>query len=129
MSEKRQSVRISESLRVSYQVVKSFRMVTSNSKDMSESGVRLPVLQFLQAGMKLDMEIYIDGSGKPIKLIGEVVWSKKIDGFTFPFLAGIKFLKIHPDSLNRLRTHIKKNSPTDYVGWVEKDIDGEAAES
>ncbi|MCF7908635.1 MAG: PilZ domain-containing protein [Candidatus Omnitrophica bacterium] len=129
MKERRQLVRISESLRVSYQVVKSFRLVTSNSNDVSESGMRLPVLQFLQVGMKLDMEIYLGEVDKSIKAIGEVVWSKKAENFTFPFIAGIKFLKISPEAAAKLRVHIKKNSPIDHVEWVEKNIDSEGAES
>jgi len=120
MKERRQKVRINESLSVSYQVVKSFRMVTSRSQDISEIGIRLPILQHLQPEVKLDMEISLDDSKESIKAIGEVIWSKKSEDLRFPFVAGIRFLKLDSDSLERLRAFIKQRAPLGQVELIEK---------
>ncbi len=82
--------------------------------------MRLPVLQHLQPKMKLDMEIYLSDTAKPIKAIGEVIWSKKGKGLRFPFVVGIKFLKIDSDSLDRLRAYIKQKAPKGQVELIEK---------
>ena len=106
MPESRKSVRINESFRVAYQVVKSFRMVSSQSRDISVDGICFPVLQHLEPKMILDLEIYLEGSSKPIKAVGEVVWIKEIKDLKFLYLCGIKFIKINPEGANQLKTYI-----------------------
>jgi len=95
-------------------------MVTSNSKDVSEGGIRLPVLQHLQAKTVLDLEIYLDQSGKPIRATAEVVWCKKIEAIGFSFMAGIKFLEIDPPARTKLHTFISKKCKKDPIDWLNK---------
>lgn len=121
MKERRQSVRINESLSVKYQVVKSFRMVTSRSKDISEGGICLPILQRLQPKVKLDIEITLESNARPIKAIGEIIWMREVADLRFPFIVGIKFLKIKPEALDCLRAYIKEKSPEAHIKLIEKE--------
>ncbi len=120
MQERRKTVRINESFKVVYQVVKSFRMVSSQSRDISEGGICLPVLQHLEPKMILDLEIYLEGGQKPIKAVGEVVWLKEIKDLKFPFLIGIKFIKINPEGANRLHVYIKEKAEEEHLKWLDK---------
>ncbi|MDD3296457.1 MAG: PilZ domain-containing protein [Candidatus Omnitrophica bacterium] len=120
MKERRQHIRINDSLKVSYQVIKSFRLVVTQSKDVSEGGISLPILQRLSPGMVIDLEIYLSDSQKPIKATGEIMWLKEIKDLKFPYMVGIKFLKIDSASLNRIRTYVlKKLNKEKEVGWIE----------
>ncbi|MFA7677164.1 MAG: PilZ domain-containing protein [Candidatus Omnitrophota bacterium] len=120
MKERRQSIRINDSLKVSYQVIKSFRLVSTQSKDISEGGMSLPILQRLSPGMALDLEIYLSDSQKPIKATGEIMWSKEVTGLKFPYMVGVKFLKINPAALNRIRNYVLiKLSKQKEIGWIE----------
>lgn len=120
MEERRKTIRITESFKVDYQVVKSFRMVSSRSQDISEGGMCLPVLQRLQPKMVLDLEIYLEGERKPIKAIGEIVWLKEIKDLKFPYLSGIRFIKIVPEAASRLKSYIDKKSASQHVKWLDK---------
>ncbi|MFH1363665.1 MAG: PilZ domain-containing protein [Candidatus Omnitrophota bacterium] len=120
MEERRKTIRITESFKVDYQVVKSFRMVSSRSQDISEGGICLPVLQRLQPKMVLDLEIYLEGDKKPIKAVGEVVWLKDIKDLKFLYLSGIKFIKIAPEAASRLKSYIDKKAASEHVKWLEK---------
>jgi c-di-GMP-binding flagellar brake protein YcgR len=119
MQERRKFIRINESLKVRYQVLRSFRLVTSHSKDFSEGGIRLPVIQRLQPGMVLEIEIYFPQYQKPAVATGEVVWIREIEDLKFPFVVGIKFINIDAASLNKIRNYIRSKDSDKYIGWIE----------
>ena len=118
MEERRQHIRISDSLKVVYQVLKSFRSVTSNTRDISEGGIRLPILQRLQPGMVIELELHLPDLRKPIRAIGEIVWLKEIEDLKFPFVVGVKFINIDTVSLGKIRDYIKEKSHEGYIGWI-----------
>jgi len=117
--ERRQFVRIDDSTKVRYQVIKSFRLVTSHTENISEGGIRLPILQRLQPGMVLEVELYFPQHSKPAVVTGTIVWIKEVGDLKFPFVVGIKFLSVDQASLNKIRTYIQSKRSDKLVGWIE----------
>ncbi len=121
-NDKRENVRIDEHLTVSYHLLKMPHRVSSRIADISEGGVRLPVMHQFTLGTILEIEICSSELPKSIEAIGRVVWSKARKDMRFPFEVGIKFTKIDPSDYNQLRQYIRrvyKAKEAKDVGWIE----------
>jgi len=107
---------------VSYHLLKELRGVTAYSKDISEGGMRMPLLHKIKAGLLLELDIHLSEHSKSIIAIGEIIWVKEKKGQKFPFEAGIKFTKIDSTALGRLRCYIRRiceERNITNIGWIE----------
>ncbi len=120
MQERRKYIRVNEDLTIGYQVLKSFRRVTSHSEDISGGGIRLPVLQPLQPGMVLELEFRLPKENKIFKVVGEVAWQDRLEGMNFKYIVGIKFKDIDENIRNRIVNYVKDKAGDGPFGLIEE---------
>jgi c-di-GMP-binding flagellar brake protein YcgR len=101
MENRRQHIRVSKSLEVKYRILNGFLRSGSRSTDVSKGGICLPIIQRLDSGTTLELEICLGEMTKSIEAIGEVVWLSHRKGGQFPFEVGIKFIKIAPIDIDK----------------------------
>jgi c-di-GMP-binding flagellar brake protein YcgR len=107
--EQRGQVRLNNSVVVSYHVSsEKFLKMSCRSVDVSATGIKLTMHQQLDKGMVYDFEIKFDFMPKAITARGEVIWCRRSSNTWFPFTAGIKFVKIDPDSEERLQAALSQ---------------------
>lgn len=121
MTEQRRYTRLSESLMISHRLLKGAYRTGSRSNDISEGGMSFPAYRSIEPGTNLELEIHIPESKKPIVAVGEVVWLRKREDVRYPFLVGVKFIKI--DILDRRSLHnyirnISRNDTSTDVQWL-----------
>lgn len=121
MTEQRKHIRINESLMISHRLLKEAYRTGSRSKDISEGGICFPAHRSFEPGTNLELEIHILEFKKPIVATGEVVWLRKRNDIKYPFLVGVKFIKI--DLLDRRKLHnyicgISKDGISRDVKWI-----------
>ena len=105
--ERRRYSRISNSLRINYQIANDALRSNCRSADISEAGIRFSLYQKLRIGTTLKLGIYLQGSTEPVLAIGTVVWTKETPGKEYPFEAGIEFNVFAHSFLNEIKTHIQ----------------------
>jgi c-di-GMP-binding flagellar brake protein YcgR len=122
MEERRKIIRISASMTISYRVMRGFILSSSRSKDISAGGICLPTWHRFEPGVALELKIYLTEFSKPIEAIGEVVWLNEKNDIRFPYLLGIKFVKIDEADRDKIKDHIKKSIEvkTKGVKWMNK---------
>ncbi|VAW12668.1 hypothetical protein MNBD_BACTEROID05-843 [hydrothermal vent metagenome] len=89
MDEKRQLKRIDFNRAVSYQLTDQSLCVGSVGCDISESGIRLHVNDFVALGKKLLLNIQLQ-PGKLVECCAQVVWVTK-DSFSDKYQIGLEF--------------------------------------
>lgn len=122
MSERRKYIRISDSLIISYRALNAFLRSGSRTKDISQTGICLPIPQRLEPGALLELEIHLREFEKTIVVTGKVVWIKERKNAQFPFEAGIEFIKIDPSDRDKIFSYINeklKNNTSTEVHWLE----------
>jgi Tfp pilus assembly protein PilZ len=107
MEDKRRYIRVNKSLTIGYRPLKSFYRSGSRCKNISEGGICLPIFQSFEIGTQLELEIVSEESPRHITAIGKLVWITRKEDHEYPFEAGIEFIKILPDELDKLRVLIK----------------------
>ena len=105
--ERRQFPRLPIPLTLVYRAQGAPSPVPSVLRDISIGGVRIFADRQLPVGMALEMEIRCPGAERPVWCKTEVVWSGQLiqDAkcpLVFSFEAGVRFLRISPDDLQRL---------------------------
>ena len=115
MQEKRLSIRVKVCLKVAYQVVKSFRRVISYTEDISEGGMRLPIIQRLDSGIALEGEVHLPSSRKPLIFKVKVVWLKETGRPQLPFMAGINFMDASSEFREEMRRYTLKRFQEEQV--------------
>ncbi|MBL7131678.1 MAG: PilZ domain-containing protein [Candidatus Omnitrophica bacterium] len=108
MKERRQYIRISKFLEVTYRIADGFLRSGSRSIDVSGRGIRLPTFQRLEPRTILELEIRLLESRKSIVATGEVAWLREKRGKQFPYEIGIKFIKIAPIDCEILNNFCKR---------------------
>lgn len=79
------------------------------SYDISEGGIRVGSINPLKTGTKLKLALYIPGRPSPVKVEGEVVWSKLLKDKDEEYLGiGVKFSELDPLSKEVIRTALKE---------------------
>lgn len=122
MQEQRRYIRIAYSLKISFRLLKGFLGSSSDSDNISEGGIQLPIDIRFDIGDVLELKILASEWGKPVEAIAEVVWFKEQSHSRHPFLVGLRFVKIEPLSQEKIRKHIEKLSKKDEaggVGWMK----------
>jgi hypothetical protein len=117
--EARAQVRLNSSVVVSYHVASDkFLKMSCRGSNVSDTGIKLTLYQHLEPGKLYDFEINFDATPKPIAARGEVVWCRRIVNARFPFEAGIKFVLIDSNNLDRLREALSRIPPDDSEGGI-----------
>ena len=79
------------------------------SYDISEGGIRVGSINPLKTGTKLKLALYIPGRPSPIKVEGEVIWSKPLKDKEEEYLGiGVKFSELDPLSKEVIRSVLKE---------------------
>jgi len=123
MLERRKFVRINEFLKIGYKVIGPLDIRNIHLSDnISGVGVRLPVNHRMTNGTMLDLAIYLAESSLPIPATGEVVWLANKKDQYFPYVVGIKFIKINPADQEKILNFIHKkftSSSSSDINWID----------
>jgi c-di-GMP-binding flagellar brake protein YcgR len=119
MQERRQHIRVDQSLEITYRLLKRTPLFSSRSKELSEGGISLPTNQRLEPGIIIELELRLPDSKKPIKVTGEVVWRDKIQDRRFSFVIGVKFIKIDSGDRKKVCNYIRGRGDKGHVDWIE----------
>ena len=121
--ESRAHLRIDEKFSVSYHLLKMPHSVSSQAANISETGLRLPVLHKFSPGTHIELEITVQGLSRAVVAVAEVIWCRERKDIRFPYEAGMRFIKIDSSDCNKLRQYIQviyEEKKRDDVGWIEK---------
>ena len=110
-TERRRSQRADSNLQMKYRNLKMAAAPTgSNTKDISEGGIRFKASEFISIACRLVLEITLPTAQRPIKAISKVAWIKKLPS-SDQYELGNQFLEISKedkavinDYVNRLST-------------------------
>jgi len=118
MAEHREHIRINASLMISHRLLKESYRTGSRSKDISEGGICFPSHRRIEPETNLELEIHISEFKKPIIATGVVVWICNRDDAKYPYLVGVKFIKIKLLDRRKLQYYISTKSKE----GISKDI-------
>jgi len=111
LREKRRFVRFQQDFKIRYDLAGS-RPDSGNikMKNISRKGLCISTYEKLKVNDTLALEIDMPGFSKTVKLTGAIIWVKELhsadDHGRRIFYAGLKFLKISPESEAILITHL-----------------------
>ena len=111
LRERRNYVRFNDEIKVRDSLKnKSPNFVHSKTTNISRRGVCLLTYERLKEKGCVEMEMEVPRFSKPVKLIGQVVWTKNLQTQDEQgrrlFYVGIRFSKINPESEAILLTHL-----------------------
>lgn len=114
--ERRKSVRINTEIDVLYESISNTKAPKqfSKSRNISVGGINLALNEKLFLGTRLQMQLNIPQSLRPVFVQGEIVWVKEISlRFTKEkrerfFATGIKFTQMKPEDEDALRSFINQ---------------------
>jgi len=112
LKERRRFVRFDQDIKIKYNLLnKTHEPYYSKTSNISSRGVCIVTFERMKDKGYIDLEMDIPNTPKPIKLIGQVMWTKDLqtqdkDGRRL-FFAGIRFTKIDPKSEALIISHLK----------------------
>lgn len=106
MDERRQHMRVDDSLTLEHWPWKSLFVSSSVSENISAGGMCFPALQRLEPKLRIGVNIYLPDFKEPVTSAAEVVWLCEIDNFTYRFKVGVKFLEMPMTHQARLLHHL-----------------------
>ena len=107
MRQIRRHARINASLPVKYWLLKTLLGHSCHTKNISESGICLPVANRFETGRKLMLNIDLPNSQEALQIVGEIKWLREVGGIQAPFEAGIQFSQINPSAQQQIIQYIK----------------------
>lgn len=116
MEERRRYPRLAFNADVDYSVGDSQDNATlsTQSKNLSESGIRIILLEKVDTGKVLDLIFSLPGISEPLKIKGRVVWTEKFTvgdiGQNAAYDTGIEFMDISEDSRNTISRFLRKSA-------------------
>jgi c-di-GMP-binding flagellar brake protein YcgR len=110
-AERRRYPRVTNSLRVNYQIANEILHSDCRTQDISEGGIRLSLYQKLATGTTLKLYIYLQDIAEPVLVLGRVAWIRETPGREYPHDAGIEFDFIDPALRVKIRDYIQTISP------------------
>lgn len=121
MHDRREHMRINDSLTIEHWPWKSLFVSSSVSENISAGGMCFPALQRLEPQLRIGLNVYLPEFKEPVTTSAEVVWLSEIDNFTYRFKVGVKFLEMPMTHQARLLHHLygklqeerSKHEPTD----------------
>ena len=123
MRERRGYVRLSESLKIAYNIIDVSSVKGSGISDnISGAGICFPTKHQLHCGNKVKLEISLPHVSEPIVAKGIIVWFRLQKDVEFPYIVGIKFTDIDPFDqgkiLNFIRDSIKEGREKE-IKWID----------
>lgn len=118
--ERRQFKRINEAITVSYRRLTDCYISSSSTNDISAGGISLPTLQRFKTGIILDLKIRLTEASEPIEAIGEVMWVKEIENSKYPFVIGVRFIKMEAPGRFKIINYVKTYKPnaSENIDWI-----------
>ncbi|MBU1112834.1 MAG: PilZ domain-containing protein [Candidatus Omnitrophica bacterium] len=104
---KRKHFRLKEQLSVFRCPVKYLFEHNALSQDISENGICLLAAYRMDIGEKVDLNIYLPESKEPIVAGAEVVRRNETNDPKYPYLMGLKFIRINQEARAEIVKHIK----------------------
>ena len=77
------------------------------SRDISEDGICLLSQRKIDIGETIKLGIYLPEFKKPVIAVGKVMRRNGSDNAEFPFILGIKFIKIAPRAYEQICNHVR----------------------
>ncbi|MBN1587156.1 MAG: PilZ domain-containing protein [Candidatus Omnitrophica bacterium] len=77
--EKRSYLRLPTGVRVTYRRLDDVRMESSVTKDISGGGIRIPVVDDLEVGCPLEVQLELPQEPAPTYALGKVVWVRQAE--------------------------------------------------
>lgn len=111
LRERRRYIRFDEELKVRYDLKrKPVDASFTKTANISRKGLCLLAYEKLRTKSYLDLEIDLPGFSKPIKVTGQIVWTKDLQARDAEgrrlFYMGIRFARINPEFEAMLLTHL-----------------------
>ncbi len=123
MQEKREDIRINDSCKLSYKVRNiNYGQGFTRTENISRGGFCFPVRCRIFKGETVDIEINLPKNNFLLKLSAEVVWEKERADASYPFLAGLKIIKISEKDAEILKSYIRneeKSLKEQDVRWID----------
>ena len=117
MSERRRHPRISKPVNVTHRMLQQALRAGSRIKNISESGIRIPIIRKLEPGTTIQLEIRLVEFQEPIVTMGKVIWLRTRNDVDYPFEAGIKFLELSLADRNKIRNSLSKGGHAE-IEWI-----------
>ncbi len=106
--EKRKAIRLSATLEVSIREIENDQLIGSMGKNMSETGICIPLPSFPTKDALLEIEIRALDSRTSVFAIARVAWVVALDKGKFPFEAGLQFLNLRAEDRETLHGYIAR---------------------
>lgn len=103
-AQRRRHVRVRTDATVHLMDVSLLRPVEMKLIDISESGMKCELVEFIPEKRILPYQFALKLEGATLLLLAELRWSSRINPIVFH--AAFEFIEIHEDSLRRLRAHV-----------------------
>lgn len=110
MKECRKSTRVNASFIVRFRIAKNLLGMSCRSEDISQSGMRLGMLQRLEPGMLLEINFYLQESSEAVTTKAKIIWQGARKDAYFPFSTGIQFIDIKSADRNKIYNYVSKVS-------------------
>ena len=121
MVNRRTGIRVSATPVVSVHEVDSDFVGGSNGKNISETGLCIPLTHELAVGSSLELEICSLDFGARVKAVARIAWVAPRDG-KFPFEAGLEFLNLGPidrEAIQYYIAHAAANGGLQEIRWID----------
>ena len=122
MEEKRKSPRVRANAVVSFKVKSAKLASGSRVKDISESGIGIPLKQYYSVNSILELEVRSDDLKEPIKATARVVRIANRDKGKFQFEVGVELLDFPFAKLNILHDYIQRiiaQGEDQDISWLD----------
>jgi c-di-GMP-binding flagellar brake protein YcgR len=123
MDERRHLVRVGKMAEINYSIADAYLKSGTRSKNISSEGMCLPMIQRLEPGTVLDIEIKLAQDKQPIRAVAQVVWLNPRDDHRYPFEAGVKFIEINETEKAKIKEVLSRSGFPENdsdVRWMER---------
>ena len=132
MIERRKYIRLGQTVKITYKVTSSsYKHSGYIIENFGGGGIRMILEKRLPPGTILDLDIKLPDIKEPIIVKGEIVWLdvRKGKSKEFPFVAGVKFVKIDPFECGKILKYVgkkikgeglsdKENQENQNINWL-----------
>ena len=122
MEDKRKAIRVSATLEVTFREVENDLPNGARGQNISETGIRIPLIHLPAANSLLEIEIRSDNFKASVKAIARVAWVVDRSEGKFPFEAGLKFVNLGPAeraTLHDYIVHSAEQGGDQEIHWLD----------
>lgn len=120
MDDRKRAVRVASTLEVSFRKVESNLFTGARSKNVSETGLCIPLTYFPDDSL-FEIVIHTADSKDAIKAIARVAWVVTRSEGKFPFEAGLELLNLLPlerETLRKLVARSNAKGGESEIRWI-----------